>query len=300
MKVITIGDVVTDVAVIMNQGRVKGSDARASITVSSGGSGANTAAWLARLGVESHFVGRVGDDIFGRHQIDELRRAGVIPHVSVDSSQATGAVVLLIDAVGERDMLTDRGANLALHTDDLSESLFEGAAHLHLSGYAFFEPGPRAVAARALSFARAAALTTSVDPASVSGLAEVGPGSFLRWTHGIDLCFPNSSEADLLGAKGTPEANARRLASVYGEVVVKLGPAGALWCKDRRDALHEPGRDAEVVDSTGAGDAFCAGFLAGWLKEESPEASLRAAVALGAGAVRGMGARPHPAAGSGY
>ncbi|MDQ3662547.1 MAG: sugar kinase [Actinomycetota bacterium] len=293
---ITIGDVVTDVAVIMNQVRVRGSDSRAAISVSSGGSGANTAAWLAWLGVESHFAGRIGDDVFGRYQVDELRREGVITHLTVDRSKPTGTIVLLIDVLGERDMLTDRGANLALRADDLPELLFEGAAHLHLSGYAFFDPGPRAAAKAALKFAQAAGLTTSIDPASASGLAEVGPGSFLRWTQGIDLCFPNSSEADLLGAEGTPEANARRLASVYGEVVVKLGPAGALWRNARGETLEEPAREAKVVDTTGAGDAFCAGFLAGWLTKESPGASLRAAARLSAGAVGRMGARPHPAA----
>lgn len=292
-KVVTVGDVVTDVSVIMDQPLSKGTDTRASITISAGGSGANTAAWLASCGVESHFAGRVGDDVFGRHEIDELRRAGVIPHVTIDPAHPTGAIVLLIDAVGERDMLTDRGANLALHTDDLSESLFEGAAHLHLSGYAFFEPGPRGAAEWALQRALTAGLTISVDPASASGLAEVGPGSWLEWTRGIDLCFPNSDEANLLAGEDSPEASARRLASVYGEVVIKLGRAGALWANAAGDTLAEAARDADVVDTTGGGDAFCAGFLAGWLKGISPETNLRAAVTLSAVAVNRVGGRPH-------
>ena len=142
-KVVTLGDLITDVSVITPRALVKGSDSRASISVTSGGSGANTAAWLARLGLDSHFVGRVGDDVFGRHQVDELRRVGAITHVTVDPEQPTGTIVLLIDAVGERDMLTDRGANLALSAVDLPRAIFEGADHLHLSGYTFFEPGPR-------------------------------------------------------------------------------------------------------------------------------------------------------------
>ena len=288
-----MGDLITDVSVIMPQGLVKGSDSRASISVTSGGSGANTAAWLARLGLESHFVGRVGDDVFGRHQVDELRRVGVITHVVVDQVRPTGTIVLLIDVLGERDMLTDRGANLALCADDLSESLFEGAAHLHLSGYTFFEPDPRAAAEAALDLARSAGLTTSIDPASASGITGVGPGSWLDWTCGIDLCFPNRDEARLLGGEGSPEANARRLAGVYHEVVVKLGGAGALWCEGPGDALAAPAADAEVIDTTGAGDAFCAGFLAGWLRGASPEVNLRAAVALSAEAVSQVGARPH-------
>ncbi len=287
-----MGDLVTDVTVIMNQGPVKGSDSRASISISSGGSGANTAAWLARLGIETHFVGRVGDDVWGRHQVHELRRAGVITHVAVDRSLSTGTIVLLIDAMGERDMLTDRGANLALRTDDLSESLFEDAAHLHLSGYTFFEPGPRAAAEAALKLAQTAGLTTSIDPASASGLTEVGPASWRDWTRGVDLCFPNATEAHLLSGEASPEASARRLAGVYREVVVKLGPAGALWCNGRGDTLALPAADAEVVDTTGAGDAFSAGYLAHWLRGASPHASLHAAVALGAEAVDQVGARP--------
>lgn len=274
--------------------RVRGSDSRATISNLPGGSGANTAAWLSRLGIESHFIGRVGDDVFGRHQIEELRRAGVVPHVAVDQARPTGAIVLLIDAMGERDMLTDRGANAGLHPGDLPDRVLEDAAHLHLSGYAMFEPGPRSAAEVALSRARSAGLTTSVDPASTSGLAEVGAGSWLEWTRGIDLCFPNSDEARLLGGAGSQEANAHRLASVYGEVVVKLGRGGALWAGAAGDTLTEPARDADVLDTTGAGDAFNAGFLAGWLRGSPPGANLRAAVAVSAGAVNQVGGRPHP------
>ncbi|MDQ3784987.1 MAG: PfkB family carbohydrate kinase, partial [Actinomycetota bacterium] len=99
--------------------------------------------------------------------------------------------------------------------------------------------------------------------------------------------------ARLLGGEDSPKANARRLAGVYDEVVVKLGGAGALWCEGRGDPLAAPAVDAEVVDTTGAGDAFCAGFLAGWLRRASPEVNLRAAVALSAEAVGRVGARPH-------
>ena len=271
---------------------MKGSDARASIRISPGGSGANTAAWLARAGIESHFVGRVGNDAFGHHLIDGLRRAGVIPHVALDPVEPTGAIVLLIDSLGERDMLTDRGANRALTPDDLPSWLFEGAAHLHLSGYAFFEPGPRAVAVEARARARTAGMTVSVDPASVSWLSEVGPDEWLGWTRGIDLCFPNEDEARLLGAGGSVEASARRLAAVYGEVVVKLGPSGALWCNREGTTRGQRAAAAEVVDTTGAGDAFCAGFLTGWLRGVRPDAALRAGTELGAEAVRRLGARP--------
>ena len=122
----------------------------------------------------------------------------------------------------------------------------------------------------------------------------MGPYSWLDWTGGIDLCFPNEDEACLLGGEGSSEANACRLTDVYGEVVVKLGSAGAVWCNRRGDTLAVPAGDAEIVDTTGAGDAFCAGFLAGWLRGASPEANLQAAVALSSVVVSQVGGRPLP------
>jgi sugar/nucleoside kinase (ribokinase family) len=112
----------------------------------------------------------------------------------------------------------------------------------------------------------------------------------LEWTHGADLCFPNLEEGALLGKEDDPNRVAERLLDHYHGVVLKLGAAGALYAGDERVRLPaEPGR---VADTTGAGDALCAGFLAAWLSGASPAPALRRGVEVAARVVDRLGARP--------
>jgi sugar/nucleoside kinase (ribokinase family) len=146
--VVVVGDVITDLIVRPREPIAAASDTRAAIAVRPGGSGANTAAWLAVQRAEGpdlsvHFIGRVGRDPFGVYHDGELRRQGVTPHLTVDERRSTGTIVALVDGAGERDMLTDRGANLGLRREDLPPDLFRPGASLHLSGYTLFEPETR-------------------------------------------------------------------------------------------------------------------------------------------------------------
>jgi len=301
--IIVVGDVITDLIVRPREPIAAASDTRAEIAVRPGGSSANTAAWLAvqrseGLDLNVHFVGRVGQDPFGVYHDRELRRHGVMPHLSIDESRATGTIVALVDAVGERAMLTDRGANLGLRWDDLPQDLFRPGASLHLSGYTLFEPETRDAALTALAWARERDMTISVDPSSASLLAAAGPDHFLRWTRGADLCFPNLDEGRILSGETDPEAIARALAAWYGAVVLTMGAAGALWARAGEPLLMCAAEQVEVVDSTGAGDAFCAGFLARWLTGASPSDALAAGARLGAAAAGCIGARPGPSLGA--
>jgi len=300
--IVVVGDVITDLIVRPREPIAVASDTRAAIAVRPGGSGANTATWLATqraegLDLDVHFAGRVGQDPFGVYHDGELRRHGVTPHLAVDARRSTGTIVALVDAAGERDMLTDRGANLGLRRDDLPRDLFRPGASLHLSGYTLFEQETRDVALTALAWARERGMTISVDPSSASLLAAVGPAHFLRWTRGADLCFPNLDEGRILSGETDPEAIARALAAWYGTVVLTLGVAGALWARAGEPILMRAAEQVEVVDSTGAGDAFCAGFLARWLTGASPSEALAASVRLGAAAAGRIGARPAPPVG---
>lgn len=296
-RVLVIGDVATDVVVRPAGELADGSDTPAEIRITGGGAAANTAAWLASTGSPVTLVARIGDDAAGRERRAELAALGVSCAVAVDAGAPTGTIVVLVARDGERTMLADRGANLRLSPADVSIGLDAALAaepaakHLHLSGYALLDPATRPAGRHALAAARAAGLTVSVDVASASPLAAADPVAFLRWVDGIDLLLANGDEAAELTGVADPAAAAEKLLATAATVVVKRGPHGAVWCAPgvRVAAAAEP---VELVDSTGAGDAFAAGLLAAWLRGAEPAMALRAGALLGARAAGVVGARP--------
>ncbi|HEV2093477.1 MAG TPA: sugar kinase [Rubrobacter sp.] len=290
-RVLVVGDLLYDMLAKTDAGLTLGTDTFAPIRVSAGGSGANAAAWLAHSGVDTRFVGRVGDDVFGRFLEGEMERAGVKSHLTHDPSLATGKVFVLVDGAGERTMITDRGAGEALSPDDLPGSLFTGG-HLHLSGYTLSGGSRRETAKKALRLAREAGMTVSVDPSSVPLLEAIGPDRFLEWTRGADLLFPNLPEGETLTGEWDPERILEKLLPYYSAVVLKLGPDGAVYAGADGNHTREPAVPVGVEDTTGAGDAFSAGFLAAWLGGGSPTEALRGGVGLAGRAVGRLGARP--------
>lgn len=292
--VVVLGDVVSDVLVRLAEPIAPGSDTRAAIEVRSGGSAANQAAWLAAAGAAVHFAGRVGSDPFGVSQIEDLQCAGVITHIAVDPARSSGLIVVLVDLAGERTMLTDRGANLALQPTDLPTELFQPGTCFHLTGYSLFEPGPRTVALAGIQLARERGMMFSIDPSSASLLPQARVDRFREWTRGARFCFPNLDEGRVLTGEVEPAAVARALGADYGEVVLKLGPLGAMWAAAGADIVAMPAEPAPVVDTTGAGDAFCAGFLARRLAGADPADAIQAGLHLASTAVSRVGARPWP------
>jgi len=286
-----VGDLLYDMLAKADGEITLGTDTFVPIQLAAGGSGANAAAWLAHSGVETRFVGRVGDDVFGRFLEGEMERSGVRSYLARDPSLATGKVFVLVDGAGERTMITDRGAGEALSPDDLPETLFT-AGHLHLSGYTLSGGSRRETALKALRLARGAGMTVSVDPSSIPLLESIGPDRFLEWTRGADLFFPNLTEGKILTGEKDSDRILEKLLPYYPAVVLKLGPEGAVYADAGGNLIWEPAAPACVEDTTGAGDAFSAGFLAAWLDGESPEESLRRGIGLAARAVGRVGARP--------
>jgi sugar/nucleoside kinase (ribokinase family) len=135
-------------------------------------------------------------------------------------------------------------------------------------------------------------MTVSVDPSSVSLLDSVDPDCFLEWTRGADLLFPNLTEGEILTGERTPARIVEKLLPYYSAVVLKLGPEGALYADGAGNLLREPAAPVRVEDTTGAGDAFSAGFLAAWLDGEPPAEALRRGACLAGRAVGRVGARP--------
>lgn len=284
-----------DVLAVMSGALQRGSDTPSAVTAAGGGSGANVAAWLASTGVPTAYVGRVGDDALGRDSVKALAAAGVTVWVGTDADLPTGTCVVLVEPGGERSMLPDAGANAGLREHDLPHgprTPFRPGAHLHLSGYTLLNAGSRDAGLAALGLAREAGMTISIDPSSAALLESIGAAWFLRMTRGADLLLANRDEASVLGGSPDPHRSAEALGDTYREVVVKLGADGALWQQGFISASAPAERGVEVRDTTGAGDAFAAGFLASWLLHPEPETALAAGCRLAARAVSRVGARP--------
>jgi sugar/nucleoside kinase (ribokinase family) len=293
--VFVVGDIVTDVLAVLAAPIAPGSDTPARVRFTGGGAAANTAVWLADAGVPVTLIAAVGDDAAGEARLAELTAAGVGLAVRRCADTATGTVVVLAEK-GERSMLFDRGANLLLAPSDVDTGLarpgFTGV-HLHLSGYALLDDRPRPAGRQALAVARAAGMTTSVDASSAEPLRRVP--EFLEWVRETDVLFANEDEAAVLAGDiaGTPAELATALvASGFAAVVVKCGAAGSVWADRSGHRLAVPAKETTVIDPTGAGDAFAAGFLAAWLATGDPGSGLRAGAGAGARAVSMIGARP--------
>lgn len=287
MTVLVVGDVATDVVVVLSGEPAPGSDRPAAIRTRGGGAGANVAAHLAGLGVDVVLAGCIGADAPGTGLAGELGAAGVRLALRTVPDAATGTIVSLVEPGGQRSMLADRGANLRLLPCDLPEPPARG--HLHLSGYTLYGPWDAGVAA--LAAAAAAGCTISVDPASAAPLAAYGVDRFLADTAGATLLLPNADEARLLTGCTEPGEAARQLAGRYPVVAASLGADGALWAA-AGTLLHRSAHPAAVVlDTTGAGDAFAAGLLAAWLDGTEPAAALDAGLRQAAGVVGRAGAR---------
>ncbi|WP_369138953.1 carbohydrate kinase family protein [Modestobacter versicolor] len=279
-RVVVVGDVCTDVVALLAGEPSPDSDRPTAIATRGGGAGANVAAHLAALGTPVVLAGCVGDDLPGQALCRDLADGGVALAVRTVPGVPTGTIISLVEPGGERSMLADRGANLALRPDDVP--LPAPGGHLHLSGYTLLDDRPRAAGLAALAAARAAGCTVSVDPASTGPLRGYGVDRWLADTAAATLVLPNADEARLLTGCTDPEAAARALAGQHPVVVVTLGADGALWAAG--DLLvHRPARPTTVVDTTGAGDAFTAGVLSVWTA--APGAADPAA-ALEAGALR--------------
>ncbi|GAA5060209.1 sugar/nucleoside kinase (ribokinase family) [Thermocatellispora tengchongensis] len=293
-RVVVVGDLMTDAVARARYPLARASDTPAVVTMHGGGSGANIASWLAVEGAEVAFIGRRGADITGRNRDMELMGYGVDARLVMDPERPTGTCVVLVTHKGERTMLSDPGANAALSPEDLPRDLFTAGSHLHVSGYTLINEGSREAGQAALELARRAGMTISVDCASSAPLERTGAEPFLEWTHGAKLLFANADQAKVLTGREEPAAAAKVLTAWFPQVVIKLGADGALWyTNSRAEPVQVPAETIDrVVDGTGAGDAFTAGFLPAWLEGKPPSEALTSGCRLAAKAIAYLGARP--------
>jgi sugar/nucleoside kinase (ribokinase family) len=262
----------------------------------SGGSAASTGYALARFGVRSAVIGRVGQDGFGDFLVNEARRHGAEGLLIRDAGAATSATQVLVDAEGERTFIHAIGANARLVPADvpLEELRKRGAKILHLAGF-FALPGmdnPDGLPVADL-FARATelGLTTSLDNVWDA------TGNWSRIHAPLrhsDFFFPSLPDAQHISGEQEPKAIAHKLLAlgVRKAVAIKLGPEGSLVMNRQGEWYRLGVLNVPSVDGTGAGDAFIAGFLAGQLKGLGLVECGKLGTAGGAMAVRAMGAMP--------
>ena len=286
-----LGEVMVDVITHTTTPPAPGSDAEASITDQDGGSAANVAAWLAHLGVPVELIARVGQDERGDGALARLVAAGVHVSIERDPLRATGRCVVIVTPDGERTMFPDPGANAHLAVTDVDTRSWRAGDHLHASGYSLLREGSRAAALTAVERARTLGLTVSVDASSEAPLRDLGPEAFLGWLTVGDLIFANAAEACALTGQHTPEEALTALVGRGLVAVVKRGEAGALaGMESHRWSI--PAVPADARDTTGAGDAFAAGFLASWPRDHDVAEALRLATRTAARAVTLQGGRP--------
>ncbi len=273
---IAVGDVMLDGSL---PAPVPGGRVHGRIELRAGGSAANAALAVARLGGHAAVVGRVGADAAGRLVADALAAAGVEPLLAVDDEERTGCVVV----VGGSSIVADPGAGARLAPHDVPATL-EARAVL-VSGYSLLQPGATAAAQAALERARTDWL--AVDAASAGLVASFGADRFLQATATAGVLLANAEEARALTGLAA-EAAARTLARTYRVACVKLGRAGALAACGE-ELVRAEVQPIECGDTLGAGDAFAGGLLLSLARGAGLDAALRSGCDAATAVLQGAG-----------
>lgn len=270
-----IGDLVEDVVVWPSADPVRGTDTPARVFRRRGGSAANVAVLAASTGCRSRFVGQVGNDPLGSMLAAAMEAAGV--EVLLSRGGTTGSIIVIVDQTGERTMLPDRSA--ATELSSLPAGALDGVTWLHVPAYSLIVEPLGATTLTAIATAQQLDIPVSVDASSTGPLTGFGIDGFRKQmgSVGPDVFFCNKDEAELLGIdRNSPLAGAKLTVIKDGaDPVVLVDETGTTTSIA---VAHVDG----VVDTTGAGDAFAAGFVAATLDGATPADAAEAANCLAA------------------
>ena len=243
-----------------------------------GSASAIFAAGAAKLGNEVTFVSHVGRDYFGDFCLRKLEELGVsIEHVARKVEEKTG-VTIALSATRDRALVTYTGAVATLSSDHFSEALMKQHDHLHLTSY-YLQKKLQPSFADLLRQAREAGLKTSFDPnADPTEKWNTKIDAVLKYT---DVLFVNEREAMKLTRSTTAKAALRTLGEKVDCAVIKRGRSGAIATR-KGEIFTDSGFKVRVVDTTGAGDSFDAGFVSAYLRKAPLAECLQVANACGA------------------
>ena len=279
----TIGDLIEDVVVWLSAEPNLGTDTDSMIQRTRGGSAANVAMFAALTGTESRFIGQVGNDALGQQLCSALQQAGV--DVCVVSEGRTGSIVVLVQPNGERTFLTDRG--VASHLSLVDASLMANVGILHVPSYSLVTEPLASTSLLYIKAAQSLGAVISIDASSTSVLEHFGVARYKSLIQSIQpqvfLC--NEDEAGLLGVGVTEDMPGAAL------TVIKRGAHSTLAISqnnERSEVAVAP--VANIVDTTGAGDAFAAGFLPTFVATNDVEAAITRGHAIAARVLRSPGA----------
>ncbi len=257
--------------------------------VQSGGSCANVLRNVARLGAHASYSSAVGKDSFGRAFTDDLLSHEVKDRCAVLDDGATGTSVILVSPDGERTMNTHLGACREYAAAHVPHEDIRGARMFFTTAYIWDTPNQIEAIEAALGTARAAGCRIALDLADPFAVDRSRDTIVDLLDHGVDVVFANSEEARIMTGLEPREA-ARALAQKVDVAAVKIGADGALVCSGDL-TLEIDAHPVDVVDTTGAGDCFAAGFLHGLIRELDLETCGRMAAMLAADTITHMGVR---------
>jgi len=256
-RICIIGDVNVDVVSLLSEPLQKNTDTTATNAISLGGSTCNVAVWLTHLGVAVDLVSAIGDDVLGGWVVTQLQAFGVSDsHIRTIPNQRTGTCVILVDETGARSMMPDFGANLIQAVDDELIKLINASDIVVMSAYTFMRPESNKFALDVLDAVSKSTARMVIDAASSSPIEKTGSELVRNYLSQADLVLANEDEFAVLG-KAAPE----NWTSEFKNLIIKRGERGALWLYQGQEVATVAAEKVAVTDTTGAGDAFCAGLL---------------------------------------
>lgn len=278
-RIVVLGDLVVDVVLAPDRALEHGTDVPGRVAFVQGGSAATTARWLGRLGARTSLIAAVGRDPAGRALVEAIRTDGVVARVVRVAGTRTGRIGILVAPDGERSFVTDRGAALQLRPSDLRPAWFARVDALHLPAYSLFDEPLSLAGRRAIELGRAQGAAVSIDLASIGPLLAKGrrAARALLVEAAPDILFATASEAEGLLGKYAVDG----LLELAAIAVVKRGSKGAtVLARDGEARLRFEVATTPIsaADTTGAGDAFDAGFLLGWFGARAAGRSLPASL----------------------
>ena len=274
-RIVVLGDLMVDVVFAPARPLEHATDVPGRVSLVQGGSAANTAGWLARLGARTSLIAAVGRDPAGRALVDAIKDDRVQARVMRVAGARTGRIGVVLAPDGERSFVADRGAADVLAPSDLQAAWFARADALHLPVYSLLGEPLGLAGRRAVALARDAGSSVSVDLASIGPLLAEGRRAARTLIEDVapDLIFATAAETEALLGRYAAEG----LLEFAPTAVVKRGPKGATVLSrggSERLRFEVATEHITATDTTGAGDAFDAGFLVAWLAAQAAGRSL--------------------------